>query len=720
MKYLIINDNESFAKALCKELNSQTDCLEQSDAFFIDAKDKETRILALQEVEPKLESNNDVIIFINVNLKTNEGNRQLQKGIELLIWLRINDVLNHCVLYSFEDLHTLLNREPKHLIATSQGTTFVQLPNNFKNIQKVLELKYSEDKLLASDDRIKAALKPAFNIESIRHQEANWWGVKALWDVHNIALEGNQFIPYPDFITEKLNSIENAIADYVYGDKILTAKKYLSKFKDSIQTEIEKLNQQLNEFSLNIDEKSFEIEVIDEKGEIIKKDIDNTKSFFNYYANTTKEYNDAMLVFQGLNEKLLASNKDKNKLDAEVNYLKNEIANLNNQLRSLSKKLSNTNKAAKEELFSKEIPLIKNTTRILFIDDNAKNGWLDIFKLMMPDVCIQEFIPNNQLKDIDALYLQVQVLIMSFSPDLILLDLRLFDEKDRSIEIENVSGLQILKKIRKEFLGIPILMTTASNKVWSYEKLLQLGADAYWIKEGIDNSFNAIESCNNYQRFLWLVNRLTDDRFKLLKSFAESLKKIENDSRWFKIDIEWANGIKYKLLDKSIKNIIEILEDGLIIYRTYLHQIFLRNAYSPINSDSYWLSGMINKLSGIVEEIHFPDSRDFDSREVGAKWSWNNNTHSYEWVITNKHRQDWIGQILLSYRNLASHNYNSKKLTDWKTLKSFILLLLYWLSMDNYIQYENPDMINNTSFNSIEQYLNEFLNKNNIQLPNTP
>jgi hypothetical protein len=40
--------------------------------------------------------------------------------------------------------------------------------------------------------------------------------------------------------------------------------------------------------------------------------------------------------------------------------------------------------------------------------------------------------------------------------------------------------------------------------------------------------------------------------------------------------------------------------------------------------------------------------------------------------------------------------------------------------MDNYIQYENPDMINNTSFNSIEQYLNEFLNKNNIQLPNTP
>lgn len=716
MKYLIIDDNETFAKHLFKQLPGNESKFENDTLKPLSENLNELA----ESIKSIINGNNDVVLCINVNLEAGKDSRQLQKGIELLIWLRIKNVMNHCVLYSFEDLHTILNRKPKHLIATSQGTSFVRLPNNFQRITEILEILKTDNKLLASYDNIKTALKPAINIESIRHQEANWWGVKALWDVHNIVLEDSQVIPYPDFINEKLNSIDNAIADYVYGDQILSTKKFLNSLNESIQVEIEKINKLLSEFNLSIGDKSVEIEIIGEDENLLEKKIENTKPFLSYYANTTKEYSEAMLVFQGLNEKLLAVNKDKNKIDGEINYLKNEVANLNIQLKNLDKKLNNTNKAAKEELFSKDIPVIKNTTRILFIDDNAANGWLDIFKLMMPDVCIQELIPNKNLKDIDALYLQIEQLTQLFNPDIILLDLRLFDEKDRSIEIDQVSGLQILKKIRKDFLGIPILITTASNKVWSYEKLIEFGADAYWIKEGIDNTFNAMESSNNYRRFLWRISRLSDDRFKLLNSFDKSLQKIKEESLWFKKELKWANGLKYKLSKNSIENIYDILEDGLIIYRTYLQHVFLKHSYLQANSDSYWLSGMINKLSGIVEEIHFPNSREFDSREVGAKWSLNNNTQTYEWVIENRHRQDWIGQILLSYRNLASHNYNSRNLKDWRVLEKFILLLLHWLLLDDYIQYQNPDNLNNSSFKSIDQYLNQFMNKNAIQLTNTP
>ena len=267
MRYALIDDNDSFAKMLCEQILKRADetgniqpCKDEELQFQEDVTLLTTSQIAETVIKKKLPE--DVIIFIAISLKPKGGNRQDQKGIEMLIWLRIKGLLNHVVLYSFETLHTLLNREPKHLIATSKGTTFVQLPCDFKKLHEILDKKKRDEMLLADKENLKTVLKPAINIESIRHQEANWWGVKALWDVHNIVLEGNQFIPYTDFITEKLNSIDNAITDYVYGDNILSAKKYLTGLNDSILDEIEKLNKLLNDFNLHIGEKSIEIEII--------------------------------------------------------------------------------------------------------------------------------------------------------------------------------------------------------------------------------------------------------------------------------------------------------------------------------------------------------------------------------------------------------------------------------------------------------------------------
>ena len=667
MRYALIDDNDSFAKMLCEQILKRADetgniqpCKDEELQFQEDVTLLTTSQIAETVIKKKLPE--DVIIIIAISLKPKGGNRQDQKGIEMLIWLRIKGLLNHVVLYSFETLHTLLNREPKHLIATSKGTTFVQLPCDFKKLHEILDKKKRDEMLLADKENLKTVLKPAINIESIRHQEANWWGVKALWDVHNIVLEGNQFIPYTDFITEKLNSIDNAITDYVYGDNILSAKKYLTGLNDSILDEIEKLNKLLNDFNLHIGEKSIEIEIIGEEDDFIKKDIENNQPFLSYYANTTKEYNEAMLAIQSLNEKLLVSNKDKNKLDAEVNYLKNEIANLNSQLKNLYKKLSNTNKAAKEELFSKEIPLIRSSTRILFIDDYAANGWLDIFKLMMPDVCIQEFIPNKQLNDIDALYLQIQRLIQSFNPDLILLDLRLFDENDRSIEIENVSGLQILKKIRDNFLAIPILMTTASNKVWSYESLLRLGADAYWIKEGIDNNMDIKRSGQNYHRLLWLINKMSSSDFAVVKQMDELLKhiSIENNQWWNIANNEnWKDNTSIKA---DSNEILKLMQSTIELTKVFLHSYSLGYSFRNNIYNGFYLSSLINKLGVIVEIIHDITEQDYKNSNV------------YELL---KNRGDKRGLAIRSKRNTASHReYRSISWNYyqdfWKDIKGYL------------------------------------------------
>ena len=674
MKYLIIDDNKKFSEALCKQMSKNAEegtsnwkilkFSKENDSIEINLLEQHTtKEIADAVIETYSPANdNEIIFFINVNLLTIENSRQLQKGIELLIWLRIKGVMNHVVLYSFEDLHTILNREPKHLIATSKGTTFVQLPSNFQHVTEVLEKIKTDDKFLASADNIKTVLRHAINIESIRHQEANWWGVKALWDVHNIVSEGNRIISYPLFITEKLNSIDNAIADYVYGDQILSTKKFLNSLYESIQVEIEKLNKLLSEYNLSIGDKSVEIEIIGEEENLLEKDIENTKPFLSYYANTTKEYSEAMLAFQGLNENLLALNKDKKKIDAEINYLKNEVANLNNQLKNLDKKLNNTNKAAKEELFSKEIPVIKNTTRILFIDDNAANGWLDIFKLMLPGVYIKEFIPNKQLKDIDALYLQIQTLIQSFNPDVILLDLRLFDEKDRSVEIETVSGLQILKKIRENFLSIPILMTTASNKVWSYESLIRLGADAYWIKEGIDNNMDVKRSSQNYHRLLWLINKMSSPDFAVVNQMDELLKhiSIESNQWWNASNNEyWRDNTP---INADSNEILRLIQSSIELTKVFLHSYSLGHSYRNNIYNGFYLSSLINKLGVVVEITHNVSEQDY------------RNSNVYEII---KNRGDNRALEIRSKRNTASHReYRSISWNYyqdfWKDVKGYL------------------------------------------------
>ena len=70
--------------------------------------------------------------------------------------------------------------------------------------------------------------------------------------------------------------------------------------------------------------------------------------------------------------------------------------------------------------------------------------------------------------------------------DMILLDLRLRwkeDEKIGNQVIDELSGIKVLRKIRETNAAIPVVVLTASRKAANMEKVLNLGADAYFIKE---------------------------------------------------------------------------------------------------------------------------------------------------------------------------------------------------------------------------------------------
>src|SRR5262249_54552771 len=155
--------------------------------------------------------------------------------------------------------------------------------------------------------------------------------------------------------------------------------------------------------------------------------------------------------------------------------------------------LNNIFAKERKRLFrSDDASSVHRAFNILLIDDKAHDGWELVFKSLFRNAYIEQIVPRNHyVRNIEALYedqVREPMSRLSTSPDpsIVFLDLRLFDETERSIEIGNVSGKLLLARIRKDFKGVPVLITTASNKIWSFRELINLGADAYWVKEGMD------------------------------------------------------------------------------------------------------------------------------------------------------------------------------------------------------------------------------------------
>ena len=107
---------------------------------------------------------------------TTNALRSQFEGIELLKWLRVNKIYNHCVLTSFLPLHEILSRNPNFGIIGSKGTSFVQLPDDFNDIDR--------DCFYANEHELKQLFRTDIDFTLIRHEEANWWGLYKLYFYH--------------------------------------------------------------------------------------------------------------------------------------------------------------------------------------------------------------------------------------------------------------------------------------------------------------------------------------------------------------------------------------------------------------------------------------------------------------------------------------------------------------------------------------------------------
>ena len=591
MKYIIIDDNTKYAEKLLAELKEEGEVI-SSESYVLNELANKINVKAKNEI--------DTVLLININLKAKNSNRQEQKGIELLIWLRIKEILNHVVLYSFETLHSLLNRNPKHLITTSQGTTFVQLPDAFKDLQNNLSKKQEDKtKYLADPDNVRETLKPAFSIEKFRHREANWWGVKQLWDINNSIYDLND--KYPSDIEENLKKLENYIAKALYEYNDMAINKGLEEL----------LTQKSSDKNNKID---LEVQGRMKRMRNLENEISNSN---------------------------LTGKEEERKQD-EIKRIKNSISKLESEKKE--------NIRIDKTLFIQELVEIKRMIKegnpaIMYIDDNAEKGWADVILKMLGNVTIESIVPIEKYKNrIKEFFIEIVKPLLPGNFTLIILDLRLYDEIGVNLSPEKLSGSLLLNEIQVHFPDIPILVITASNKAAAYKTLITLGADAFWTKEGIDEHKMAVDSISSYKQFIDFVQKLHSKEYLYLRKLLEIEKKCNGNLWW--CDHKWINGDETKV---NINDVNDVVRQIAKLYKAFLHRFYI-NEDGNIDERVFFLTSLINKIGLIVELIHGMKIEGSDKEKSREKFK------ELSSAIQMK-RIDTLGFKIREYRNQTSHAF---------------------------------------------------------------
>ena len=179
--------------------------------------------------------------------------------------------------------------------------------------------------------------------------------------------------------------------------------------------------------------------------------------------------------------------------------------------------------------------LISGEAKILLIDDEAEKGWkifYEEFFLNSPYIKFDYLnIDFKSLKQ-NEITIEAEKKIIEYNPDVVLLDLRLNDtDFKNNIRPEEFTGYKILEKIKKYNRGIQVIIITASNKVWNYKSLVELGANGYIIKnaysdigEDIKNLKNTIEESISKK----YLKEIFYDKESLINKIDDSLKQIKN------------------------------------------------------------------------------------------------------------------------------------------------------------------------------------------------
>jgi len=331
--------------------------------------------------------------------------------------------------------------------------------------------------------------------------------------------------------------------------------------------------------------------------------------------------------------------------------------------------------------------------KILLIDDKAFCGWKQL---------LEHIFPMNDLVFETATTYVEAINKISEKYDMIFLDVRLDSDDNTIHNVEEFSGYKVLKEIKKDFLSInfstPIILLTASNKIWNIDAFRNYGVDAYYIKEHPDFIFDKETSKQNYNNLKDNFKRLIDEGEKRTEIWDFSSKIINkiNDHSYFKENKKYKN-VKNRIIDK-----LKLGYTYLFKEQSKLEKELLKTNNEALAFIIYW---------SIFEEIMkgFSDLSTWDSYTYKEKpdWKFRNNEYFIKTLSDGNIRLNikWNNNSKIYDKEFIEYEYDSndyKKYTRVINLSQQIYSLLAAYTDDNY-QYKDLSL----KFKKINQFRNK-------------
>lgn len=588
---------------------------------------KDTPQAIIEQIENTKMNPEDLFLIYLDYIPQEEGKavglRTNHHGIEVLKRLRLKHYRQHCIVFSFLSREDFILHNPCHLLLYSAGITYKQLPFDFLTE----DFSRLEAPVEAPLD-LSAYFKAENMLPDNRHFFANWWGVYCLWQLHK-AIESiylsegensslvretdRDFFSGMKKIWEEMNTLRGQIAQYLNPIDKKDILFELQEF-DKLEKNRDKLLQEIDSESSITEEELIELGKITEELKKFLKELGN-KTIYDLdiqieYKNILDEYyyNLKEGVLGRINGKFLSATErliyeinnkieeikakddqinknkelieEKNELDAFIEEIRRKIKeniegyNIQRSKKSISDIISDIRKS-----FQKVPP------KIIYVDDQAQEGWAKIFQRMIYGGESDNFaviVPQKEEdeKEIVQRILNEEKRLKENTNQIVLLilDLRLKQEKGE-LPIEDISGIKVLKELKKEKFSCPILITTASNKWKSYKEINRLGALAYWQKKGLDEQNNTKSLLENYFSFLKLIYVLCKDKTIefLYNDFSPMIRELEKNEEV----VYWWETAFWRNAKKTINSKeIEIKNDKITVKsgetREILHKSYLK------------------------------------------------------------------------------------------------------------------------------------------------